>query len=268
LVSQYLSKQKDVLISLAIPIGASVVVFVGWLSILILGFNHWDRDDLQLWGTFGDSFGVIAAFFSGLAFISAAFAVVWQWKAERKNAVEGRFFQLLNSLQTAVNATRVGKREGRQAIRSLAESLTKRQFGNRRRPEAGTAYSLDQRRQDIGKWFDAFYDGYESNGKKHYPAGDRLGHIFRLTYHILKYLHDNKEVGPDEKTFYVRILRAHLSNPELLLIFYNAFGREGKPFFPLIEEHDLLQNIIVTSLPDLQDALLYKTLEHRVPPAG
>ena len=256
-------------------IASCAVVIFGWGTVVYLGWNDWSEDGLAARGQFGDSFGVLSALFAGLAFIGAATAAFLQRQqliaqhvemqhAESANSVatfEARFFQLLKSLETAVNETRVDKYVGRQAIRKLAERLTKHQIQYRQKLGAGAGLSHKYRREDINVWFTVFYEGVHNGTEIGEPAGDLLGHVFRLIYHILRYLYETQFVDREEKQFFVRILRAHLSNPELVLIFYNGLSDYGYPkLYELLEEFDLLQNINRSSLPDVDDKLLYKRL--------
>jgi hypothetical protein len=264
-----------------------VTVVVGaWAVVFYKGYTHWDKDELQLRGTFGDSFGVLGAIFSGAAFIGAVIAVYLQWRqlaeqraeigrsavTAKEESVETRFFQLLASFQNAVNAVRVGDTyQGRQAIRKIADWLTVVQIHKRANREAPAETPRAERRHDLNQWYIAFYEGEkkaDGPGYEHEPAGDLLGHLFRIIYHIVKYLDENVDINAKQKRFYIRILRAHLSNPELLLLFYNGLSKNGyDAFFPLIEKYDLLQNFNVESLPVRLDALLYERLKHLVQPA-
>jgi hypothetical protein len=68
-----------------------------------------------------------------------------------------------------------------------------------------------------------------------------LGHYFRFLYHIVSFV-DQKEI--DDQYFYVRLLRATLSQSELILIALNcAFGEGKEKFQPLIEKYAFLHNI-------------------------
>lgn len=73
-----------------------------------------------------------------------------------------------------------------------------------------------------------------------------LDNYFRLTYRILKYVYDSKEIlpkGKDEKNdyYYISIFRALLSEYELILIYYN--GLNFNKCRELVEEYSLLNNL-------------------------
>jgi hypothetical protein len=256
--------------------GATLFVLVCWGAIVVLAIKHWDNESLQKWGTFGDSFGTITALFTGATLIGAAIAVYIQHKqlveqreTNRAGEVENRFFRLLESFQTAINETVVDKHHGREAIRFLANTLVVDLLRFRENHHVGPQQPLDERQKVIDKWYTLFYEG----GRRPLDVGDYkvqdygsiVGYLFRLTYQIVRYVDESAYVDDVTKHFYIRILRAHFSNPELLLLFYNALSHYGyEKFFPLIEKYNLLKNINRNSLPDAHDSLLFKSLREPV----
>lgn len=68
-----------------------------------------------------------------------------------------------------------------------------------------------------------------------------LGHYFRFTYHIVKFANDSFGSAAYK---YVRLLRAQLSNAELVLIALNcAHGEGADKFARWVERYSLLHNI-------------------------
>ena len=67
-----------------------------------------------------------------------------------------------------------------------------------------------------------------------------LGHYFRFLYNVLRFINESGfSDGP-----YIRLIRAQLSDQELLLIFYNCIvPGDGAKFKPLAEEFALLDNM-------------------------
>lgn len=57
---------------------------------------------------------------------------------------------------------------------------------------------------------------------------------------------------------YMNLLRAQLSDQELLLLFYNGLSPSGAAFKPLIEEWALLDNMPVIKLLDKSHSSLYE----------
>jgi len=68
-----------------------------------------------------------------------------------------------------------------------------------------------------------------------------LGHYFRYLYNIFKFIH-NSEVA--DKKFYSNLVRAQISNHELVIIFYNCLSKYGnEKFWPLLVEFSILKNM-------------------------
>ncbi len=254
-----------------IGLAAALVVLCSWIAVRDAGISDWTDKNLMTRGQFGDSFGELGALFAGLALVAASLAACFQWIAMREEhtsateeAFESRFFQLIGSLQTAVNETRVGIEGyvGRQSIRKIAWWFVVDHLKDRRRAEAGADLPLDERRADINDWFKLFYNGVQKDGEEiEVRYGDLLGHIFRLVYHILRFIEDST-VDQEEKHSYANILRAHLSNPELVLLFYNCLSDYGyKKHFPLVEKYNMFKNMNRLSLPNKYDVLLYPSLQ-------
>ncbi|OGT19417.1 MAG: hypothetical protein A2522_02785 [Gallionellales bacterium RIFOXYD12_FULL_53_10] len=70
---------------------------------------------------------------------------------------------------------------------------------------------------------------------------NQLGHWFRSLYNILKFVDQS---GIENKKFYTDLLRAQLSSPELLAIYYNANSDMGRDkLLPLIDKYNLLKHL-------------------------
>ena len=68
-----------------------------------------------------------------------------------------------------------------------------------------------------------------------------VGHYFRSVYNIVKFVHYSPV---DDKHFYTNIVRAQLSNNELIVLFYNCITPLGRDKFkPLVEEYALLKHL-------------------------
>lgn len=83
----------------------------------------------------------------------------------------------------------------------------------------------------------------------------QLPHYFRFLYNAIKMT----EEGPDANR-YVKILRAAISNQELLILYYNCVASpHGRKFRELAERHQLFDNMS----PRLLDANHAKLINHR-----
>lgn len=77
-----------------------------------------------------------------------------------------------------------------------------------------------------------------------------LGHFFRHLYHIVKFVDKNPFFtsvidNPNflQKADYIKILRAQLSNSEIVLLALNGLTKQGERFKKYINEYELLVNI-------------------------
>lgn len=77
-----------------------------------------------------------------------------------------------------------------------------------------------------------------------------LGHYFRHLYHIVKFVDNNSFFISikDKEDFlkqsdYIGILRAQLTNSEMVLLAINGLTIQGQNFYKLIEKYELLKNI-------------------------
>lgn len=83
---------------------------------------------------------------------------------------------------------------------------------------------------------DCIQRAYESFWNKHQLE---LGHYYRFLYRMV--LFTDKEFESND--YYMGILRAQISDQELLLLFYNALTPQGAAFKPLIERWALFDNL-------------------------
>jgi hypothetical protein len=71
---------------------------------------------------------------------------------------------------------------------------------------------------------------------------EQTAHYFRTIYRIFKFVKTNS-IDEDEKEKYAKIIRAQLSESELLFLYYNAFTEYGKKFRALINEYHILKHL-------------------------
>ena len=97
---------------------------------------------------------------------------------------------------------------------------------------------LRHSKQEINVVYQEFYESYQSD----------LGHYFRNLYRIVKFV-DQSNLTLAQKYSYTSIVRAQLSNSELVLLFYNCLSPlVSKKFKPLIQRNALLKNLSNTDL--------------------
>jgi len=208
-----------------------------WVAIIIAsgaGWNPFSAEwDFSNTGAFGDSFGPLSAVMAGIAAYSAIAAFraqqfeierlksreIDEEKSKRKSEFEGTFFQLMRSFQNIVSETDIHSgnnvKSGRDAFKSMMVKLSN---------EVARTGSIQR------GWMETI----------EYYKND-LNHYFRYMYHVVSFV-DQSNI--DNKYFYVRLLRAALSDSELTFLALNCGFGEGRiKFSPLVEKYALLHNI-------------------------
>ena len=77
----------------------------------------------------------------------------------------------------------------------------------------------------------------------YYEFLSELSHYFRHLYYIITFVDDSKIINLSEKKYYLNLVRAQLSNYEMVLLAYNCISPLGKNFKPLIVKYKLIKNI-------------------------
>ncbi|HSX54501.1 MAG TPA: putative phage abortive infection protein [Sphingomonas sp.] len=128
-------------------------------------------------------------------------------------------------------AKEVLKMQGRDALRRLLSIL---------REDLSPSDFSDSK--VVSRVYDGFYDRWM----------DDLGHYFRCLYHLMRLI---SESCPKDRFYYSRIVRAHLSNSEQVLLAYNCIFGEGRfEFVKYVEEFSMLHNMHRRNLNELHRA--------------
>jgi len=227
-------------------------------------------------GTFGDMFGAINGLFSGLGLAALIYTIflqrkqldlqqseivanrkeleenhktmIEQNKALKEQNFEGTFFHLVTVLNEIIYSIDfIGehnqKISGRDCFASfyldLSDIYKKSKQNNS---------NINDENHELNLIENSYLKFYETKQME-------LGHYFRILYNIVKYV-DKSEI--ENKKFYTNILRAQMSNQELLLLFYNSLTSLGRDKFkPLIEEFCLLKNMPQELLLNITHVDLY-----------
>ncbi|HMJ67378.1 MAG TPA: putative phage abortive infection protein [Cyclobacteriaceae bacterium] len=215
----------------------------------------------QTTGPFGDSFGLLTALFSALAFAGVIYSLLEQDKHIKEqdrhtqiDRFEAKFFLILQAQREIVgefdlkrpNAqTKVREvyNKGRECFRDIYKNKFKNQlfdYYTKKYPDKELSETVKEDiktlrglltlDQVVAVYCDDLFDTYQ----------DDLGHYFRHLYRIVRLIHKSDSI---EKSEYFGILRAQLSAFELVNIFYNCLTDRGADFKPLIEQYGLLKNI-------------------------
>jgi len=228
-----------------------VLITLAWFASLIL-IPILVTSGFEQQGQFGDMFGAINSLFSGFAFAGVIYAIFLQMRELKlqkeeliltrkelkgqklqlkkqnetmvKQNFENTFFSLLRLHNNIVTSIKIpGKLyEGRDCFKFLNSQIK----GDHDRGKRASRPNVNA----IGS-FILIYDEYQGI----------LGHYFRALYNLFKLVDQS---GVDNKKFYTNLVRAQLSNYELVILFYNCLGKHGKEKFkPLIERYAIFDNI-------------------------
>ena len=236
-----------------IGIAAFVFVVVQWAS----GFSS--SDTYARLGQVGDFFGgVLNPLLTFLTFIGVlatiflqreelketrqevsrqADALETQLDAIAKQNFEATLFQMLSLHNSNVNELR-GKDgnynpiSGRTVVAQYVTELS-RTYAN--------AHTKGYDPSDLDLWPKIYFDFWNSHR-------DALGHYFRLLYNMIRFVDTKMPRVENDSNWiarmeYMRIIRAQLSDAELVLIFYNCFSEHGERLLQYARKYDLFDNL-------------------------
>jgi len=216
--------------------------------------------DFSTTGEIGDTIGGIMGPFIAIAAAGLTFIAFWvQYKAniqQRHDIAIERFesnlFEMIHIQQEITNGLLVEKvgselstQRGRDVFQYVYESADHRIWlGNECRTST-LKHALeisDEPKLTISHLKNMWF----------------LDHYFRHLYRIFKYIDDadKNTISDEDKYEYAGIVRATLSQYELIMLFYNAFS--NPKFKDIIEKYALLQNLRVELLASQADISLYK----------
>lgn len=271
-----------------VRIATAVAGLIFGLWLLTLFILIWFEPAVR--GTIGDMFGSINSLFSGLALAGIILTILLQrqelelQREELKNTreefvtqnetlkiqrFENTFFNLLNLHHQIVNSIDYSYYKNKEKTRGI-------QMQTIMAPEEKERVEVKGR--DFFKLhFDELYiqileqpQAYKDLYLKYYHALQTdLGHYFRNLYRIIKFVDEadfsyqkkakDKEEQYNLKYQYTSMIRAQLSDYELLWLFYNCICEYGEDKFkPLVERYSLLKNIPDDYLPDIKHKSIYE----------
>ncbi len=243
---------------------AGVIAIILWFSNMYIlgGMNATER------GTYGDMFGAVNSIFSGFAFVGIVYAIYLQRKEIelaklelsetkkildeqsknidaqnnefRRQSFDNKFFQLLDLLQSVVQNMALPTNPGNPRTEYKGKDFFLEYYRN--------FYSHKSHREsrgivDVLVNYDSLYQTQRSD----------LGHYFRVLYNLFKFV-DQSDI--EEKRFYTNIIRAQLSDYEIVILFLNGLTVSGDKFKPLIERYSLLKmldEILIRDMIILKD---------------
>lgn len=209
-------------------------------TILCFTWNIWDTFSLKqpidatIWGQFGDFIGgTLGVIFS----LISVMLVVWTFKTQNKTAETQRFndlfFELLRLYQEQekelqynwINEDRTTSYVSNN--KDYFDKLSKRFW-----EEFVPSTSFSKNRKEATKTYLNVTIDYKS----------KLSLCYRTIFQILNLI-ENSLLNPKERVEYLKILRAQLTESELLFIRYHIKSGEYKRFAFLVNKSNLLKHL-------------------------
>ena len=236
-------------------------------------------------GVLGDSAGLLNAFFSFMAFMAVLLTIYLQSSKDghdKQNSArmlfEQEFFAMVGMLENIVSHLKFTDNkvvEETKFINEVTNDVMKQFYGgilhdgqeqdedspepkvvegrevfrylyaDREYYNLRTAVSKQEDIRSANEAMDMCFDG-------------TLDHYFRYLYRILRHIDESKLLGSlddpqKEREYYAHVLRAQLSNYELLMLFYNGLlGENPKTIKKLIERYAMFNNLRAWDLGDKQ----------------
>lgn len=152
-----------------------------------------------------------------------------QSESLKKQNFESTFFQMLSIHNGIVNSIDLVNDEGKLARGRDCFSVFYTRFNKIYRENKAKANGKHPNQSIVKLSYKLFWKNHQTE----------LSHYFRYLYNLVRFIKESSFVdGP-----YVRLVRAQLSDQELLLLFYNCVSENGGNFTALVEEFALLDNL-------------------------
>ena len=205
-----------------------------------------------------------SGFLSILAILISLLVFIITFYRSRKQDFENHLFQMFSTLRDMVGIMGKNNKRGMFYINEAVNELKNKYFiddlnkyesnqlmlygtqENQKELRARIRTEIEKRMfslEYVSKQYEIFFEDNHQN----------LGHYFRYTYNIFKFIEKNN-LSIKRKKYYVGLLQAQLSNDELGLHFYNALSKLGKYcngkgiLFTWFEDYNFLENIDDNSL--------------------
>lgn len=230
----------------------SLLIIALWLIGPLIASHlqeHWDSYlDVTSHPNIGDTYSMIGALFSGLAFTAVILTLYQQQEQinkqqEQTNQTQGRehVFQLMNALQTAVNSVRYNQKQGHEAL-VFAENQFLGQYNGDNREFLKYGVLREMRgaepiadKKVVRKAFQKFYEK---------EIGGCLPHVFRIQVQVLKVI-DSSALSESMRKELADVFRSMLSDPELhLLLYFSLSSYADEECQKLLCKYDILDNLL------------------------
>lgn len=235
---------------------AIFIALIGIICCFPAWFTEPDKLDFRNTGQIGDTIGGIMGPFVAIAAAILTFLAFWvQFKAneqQRKDIALERFesnlFQLIQIQEEITNNLSFTPTDG-------ADRLYGSVFHGRQ------VFQILYREKTFPYW--GIENGIREKGIISYEEDkdvNVLDHYFRHLYRVFKFIDEAPIFVNDKnkKYEYACIMRASLSQYELIMLFYNCLSSNGREKFkPLIEKYAIFNNLRVELLATDREKELY-----------
>jgi len=234
----------------------SILFLIVTIHALVLNLSNLrSLEDLSnfgqyLGGTSGILISLIVAIAALLAYSEQRKQIQLFEHANHKQSVENTFFQLLKYHEEIVKNMDVSEIspnkpphhfQGRNAFKALYSMFNDYYFKETMVVSIRndlTEPVTDAKKQKIKNVINKAYIEFDKDYQPH------LGFYFRNMYYIITLIDRDKILNDPEKNFYIKMLRAHLSTFEILLLFYVSLSERGNlKAKPLLEKYHLLKHV-------------------------
>lgn len=237
-------------------------------------------------GTFGDGAGLLSAFFSFLAFMAVLLTIYLQSRKDGHDKQNGarvlfeqEFFAMVGMLENIVSHLRFSDKLNAEKTKGMPEkvNIILGQYYNTQETTLPSKEEEEESQLIVVEGRDVFCYLYadrknynlrsivsnnqvlrETTEAQENCFDGTLDHYFRYLYRILKHIDESELLGrldnpKKERTYYAHLLRAQLSNYELLMLFYNGLlGENPHTIKKLIERYAMFNNLRAWELGTFQ----------------
>ncbi|MGR3628800.1 MAG: putative phage abortive infection protein [Sulfitobacter sp.] len=240
----------------------AIIAVALWVGNLWIGLSYSGKQTfIGERGTFGDVFGAVNSLFTGMAFVGVIYSITMQREelgiarsemqqtksmlgeqqtnlrnqnlATKKQVFESTFFRMLDRFVTLTDSIDIRDKngetlKGKDAIGFLFKELQRRYFDSKDIP-------IELLGGDPASRFDRIYSQF------FHDYGHEISHYFRTLYTVLNFV-ERSEI--EDKAFYMKLVRAQLSDSEAALLLCNYLSQNTTERFNLIQEkYGMLKNV-------------------------
>ncbi|MDK1234414.1 putative phage abortive infection protein [Cronobacter turicensis] len=251
-------------------ISIGLAISYGYSYVLTNDIWLFEGMTLEEKGGFGDSWGAFTSIFSALGFCGVLWTIKLQMDATKKIEKDSRnrfeseklrdfensFFNMLTILQTIIKDMNVPA--GRNTISREGRAVFTYHY-RRFKVYCETEYEIEEIKHINDKEFSLQTDIYlcaERFQKYFKRRSSNFSHYYRYLYNLFKFI-DESSIDDSSKKKYANILRAQISNYELMMLYYNGISKHGLKFRSYIEEYSLFDNLPVDRLISDVHVLFY-----------